>query len=128
MTWEEKIESLVKLAKAAGRFLDAERGTEGYQVTREHLMSAYDEFCDWRHEEPYVVDEIKALVKCDPSYTQAMDRLVMMAVVLLLPNAYGTRQLREALGLIRKLVQSCLELATGEEEADSEAVQDVQQI
>jgi hypothetical protein len=62
-TWEEKIESLVKLAKAVGRFTNTDRGTEGYKVTREHLFNAYDEFCEWRHEEPYVVDEIKALMQ-----------------------------------------------------------------
>ncbi len=63
MTWEEKIESLVKLAKAVGRFTNTDRGTEGYKVTREHLFRAYDEFCEWRHDEPYVVDEIKALLQ-----------------------------------------------------------------
>ncbi len=61
-TWEEKIESLVKLAKAVGRFTNTDRGTEGYKVTREHLFAAYKEFCQWRHDEPYVVDEIKALL------------------------------------------------------------------
>lgn len=61
-TWEEKIETLVKLAKAVGRFTNTDRGTEGYKITREHLIRAYDEFCEWRHDEPYLVDEIKELL------------------------------------------------------------------
>ena len=62
-TWEEKIESLVNLAKAVGRFTNTDRGTEGYKVTREHLVRAYDEFCEWRHDEPYVGDEIKRILE-----------------------------------------------------------------
>ena len=62
MTWEEKIDSLAKLAKAAGRFLNTDQGTAGYQEARGHLLAVYVEFCEWRHEEPYVVDEIKALL------------------------------------------------------------------
>ncbi len=61
-TWEEKIENLVRLAKAAGCFLDAEAGTDYARDVRQKLDAAYQQFCDWRHDEPYVVDEIKALL------------------------------------------------------------------
>lgn len=63
-TWEEKIDSLVKLAKATGKYTNiiTEVGTDGYKEARQQLFDAYEEFCNWRHEEPYVVDEIKALV------------------------------------------------------------------
>ena len=60
-TWEEKIDSLVTLAKAVGRYTNAEIGTDYYRDARLKLFYAYDDFCQWRHEEPYVVDEIKAL-------------------------------------------------------------------
>jgi hypothetical protein len=63
-TWEEKIESLVRLAHAAGRYLnvESERGTDYFREARLALWEAYEEFCDWRHEEPYVVDEIQLLL------------------------------------------------------------------
>jgi hypothetical protein len=61
-TWEQKIESLVTLAKAAGRFLNTDQGTEGHKATRGHLLAVYAAFCEWRHDEPYAVDEIKALL------------------------------------------------------------------
>jgi len=64
-TWEEKIDSLVKLAKAAGRYLNSrdEQGTDYNEETIYNLREAYEEFCQWRHDEPYVVDEIKALLQ-----------------------------------------------------------------
>jgi hypothetical protein len=66
MTWEQKVESLIKLAKATGRFINAspgEPGTDDYRNdARKSLLAAYDEFCEWRHDDPYVVDEIKALL------------------------------------------------------------------
>ena len=62
MTGEEKIESLVKLAKAVGRYTNAEPGTDYYNDARRALFTAYEEFCQWRHDEPYVVDEIKSLM------------------------------------------------------------------
>jgi hypothetical protein len=61
-TWEEKIESLVKLAKAAGRYVNSREGTDYNEEAMFNLREAYDEFCQWRHDEPYVVDEIKALL------------------------------------------------------------------
>jgi hypothetical protein len=62
-TWEEKIESLVVVAKAAGRYLNAEPGTDYAADARMRLLEAYDAFCLWRHDEPYVVDEIKTLLE-----------------------------------------------------------------
>lgn len=69
-TWEQKIESLVTLAKATGRYLDAEEGmispstgNDYYNDARRNVLDAYAEFCEWRHDEPYVVDEIKALLR-----------------------------------------------------------------
>jgi len=66
MTWEPKVESLVRLAKATGRFINAspsEPGTDDYyDDARKGVIAAYDEFCEWRHDDPYVVDEIKALL------------------------------------------------------------------
>ncbi len=65
-TWEEKIDSLVRLAKSTGTFLhlldDKDYDSHTYKKMRQNILEAYDEFCDWRHEEPYVVDEIKALL------------------------------------------------------------------
>ena len=64
-TWEEKIDSLVKLAKVVGSYIEASRedpGSDGYKELRRKLLEAYDEFCEWRHDEPYVVDEIKELL------------------------------------------------------------------
>jgi hypothetical protein len=61
-TWEEKIESLVKLAKAAGRYVNAEPGTDYCAEAYEKLKETYEQFCQWRHDEPYVVDEIKTLL------------------------------------------------------------------
>jgi hypothetical protein len=65
-TLEEKIENLVTLAKAAGRYTEAETNAEGkaddyLQDARRSLLEAYETFCEWRHEEPYIVDEVKAL-------------------------------------------------------------------
>jgi len=55
MTWEQKVESLVKLAKAAGRFINATPGTDDYHNdARRSMFEAY--------EEPYVVDEVNALL------------------------------------------------------------------
>lgn len=66
-TWEEKIESLVELAKAAGRYINSEETdlltpstrSDYYHDARRAFREAYEEFCQWRHDEPYVVDEIK---------------------------------------------------------------------
>lgn len=67
-TWEEKIDSLVKLAKAAGRYINSrdEQGTDYNIEAMFSLRDAYEEFCEWRHDEPYVVDEIKMLLITDP--------------------------------------------------------------
>lgn len=62
-TWEEKIECLVRLAKATGRYLNVEAGTDYYNDARQKLSDTYEWFCEWRHDEPYVVDEIKALLQ-----------------------------------------------------------------
>lgn len=62
MTWEEKIESLVKLAKTVGRYTNAEPGTDYHNDARRSLLDAYEVFCQWRHDEPYVVDDIKTLM------------------------------------------------------------------
>jgi hypothetical protein len=64
MNWEEKIDSLVKLAKAAGRYIndETEHGTDYAEDARSRLLEAYEEFCAWRHDEPYVVDEIKGFL------------------------------------------------------------------
>lgn len=69
-TWEEKIESLVTLAKAVGKYTDVEtecvgveREADGYKEAWRQLEEAYEDFCQWRHDEPYIVDEIKALLK-----------------------------------------------------------------
>jgi hypothetical protein len=67
VTWEEKIESLVKLAKVAGCFLNAEPGTAYSKDAHQSLHDAYKEFCDWRHDEPYVVDEINQVIKNAPN-------------------------------------------------------------
>jgi hypothetical protein len=70
MTWEEKIDSLVKLAKATGSFLhlidDKDFDSHTYKKMRQNIYDAYDEFCQWRHDEPYVVDEIKGLLEHKP--------------------------------------------------------------
>jgi hypothetical protein len=66
-TWEEKIDSLAKLAKAAGAFLhlldEKEYDSLTYKKRHQDVSDAYEEFCEWRHEEPYVVDEIKKLIE-----------------------------------------------------------------
>ena len=64
-TWEEKIDNLVTIAKVMGTYLEVEiedPGTDGHRETRRKAMEAYEEFCQWRHDEPYVVDEIRALL------------------------------------------------------------------
>src|SRR6266702_4186881 len=63
-TWEEKIDNLAKLAKAAGRYINSrdELGSDYNNEAMFNLREAYEEFCQWRHEEPYVVDEIKELL------------------------------------------------------------------
>ncbi len=65
-TWEEKIDGLAKLAKATGTFLhlldEKDYDSQTYKKMRQNIYEAYDEFCEWRHDEPYVVDEIKALL------------------------------------------------------------------
>lgn len=68
-TWEEKIDNLAALAKAVGRYLDAEEeminpsiATDYYNDARGKLKDLYEEFCQWRHDERYVVDEIKLLL------------------------------------------------------------------
>jgi len=65
-TWEEKIDNLVRMAKVVGTYLEVEiedPGSDGHKATREKLKETYLEFCEWRHDEPYVVDEIKALMQ-----------------------------------------------------------------
>ncbi len=63
-TWEEKIDNLAKLAKAAGSYINSrdELGSDYNNEAMFNLREAYEEFCQWRHEEPYVVDEIKELL------------------------------------------------------------------
>lgn len=61
LTWEDKIECLVTLAKAVGAIYevaDEPEGCDGYKEARTKLREAYQAFCEWRHDEPYVVDEI----------------------------------------------------------------------
>lgn len=60
MKWQEKINQLVTLAKAVGRYTHVE--TDGYQEARQRLFDVYEAFCQWRHDEPYVVDEITELL------------------------------------------------------------------
>lgn len=76
MTWEEKIESLVNLAKATGRFLNTETEpeTDYSQDAHKRLHDAYKEFCDWRHDEPFVVDEIKQAIKNAPNHGGDTDK------------------------------------------------------
>lgn len=65
-TWEEKIENLVCMAKLIGTYLEVEReepNSDGHRETRRHLKDAYEEFCAWRHDAPYVVDEIRTLLE-----------------------------------------------------------------
>src|SRR6266571_9205261 len=63
-TWEEKIDNLAKLAKAAGSYINSrdELGSDYNNEAMFNLREAYEEFCQWRHDEPYVVDEIKELL------------------------------------------------------------------
>src|SRR6266699_6898455 len=63
-TWEEKIDNLAKLAKAAGSYINSrdELGSDYNNEAMFNLRETYEEFCRWRHEEPYVVDEIKELL------------------------------------------------------------------
>ena len=58
-TWQEKLESLVTLAKSVGTYTNTDVGTEGRTTARCALYDAYADFCEWRHEEPYVADEIQ---------------------------------------------------------------------
>lgn len=63
-TWQEKIDNLVELAKAVGTYLKVEvedPGTDGHRDARTKLKDAYDTFCEWRHDEPFVADEIRML-------------------------------------------------------------------
>lgn len=64
-TWEEKIENLLKMAKLVGTYLEVEievPGSDGHKEIRRKLDNEYAAFCDWRHSDPYVVDEIKQLL------------------------------------------------------------------
>jgi hypothetical protein len=64
-TWEQKIDQLVSMAKLIGTYLEVEReepGSDGHKETRGALKDAFEQFCDWRHDEPYVADEIKKLI------------------------------------------------------------------
>jgi len=82
LTWEEKIDSLVKLAKSAGRYINSEEidllspstRYDYYRDAQRKFRDAYYEFCEWRHDEPYVVDEIKALILCSGSQGQASEQ------------------------------------------------------
>ncbi len=64
MTWEEKIESLLKLAKRVDTFFSTHEGVNSLDKTPGLFLVrlASDEVDAWRHDEPYVVDEIKALL------------------------------------------------------------------
>ena len=65
-TWEMKIDNMAKLAKEVGSYLEVSRedpGSDGHKDARRRVKDAYDEFCEWRHDEPYVVDEIRALIR-----------------------------------------------------------------
>src|SRR6266567_1290172 len=70
-TWEEKIDNLAKLAKAAGSYINSrdELGSDYNNEAMFNLREAYEEFCQWRHDEPYVVDEIKELLVKESNIT-----------------------------------------------------------
>lgn len=60
-TWYDKVNNLVKLAKAVGDLLEVEieePGSDGHKEARQKLKEAYEEFCQWRHDEPDIVDLI----------------------------------------------------------------------
>lgn len=61
-TWEEKIDNLARLAKEIGVYLDVEReepGSDYCRDVRRRLTEAYEEFCQWRHDETWIVDEMR---------------------------------------------------------------------
>ena len=65
MNWEQKIDALVRIAKEVDVYLDAEIQAPRSDYThdvRMRLIEMCEEFCQWRHDEPYVVDEIKGLL------------------------------------------------------------------
>ncbi len=64
MNWEEKIESLMKLAKRVDTFFSTRSGAESLdKIPGLFLVRlASDDVGVWWHDEPYVVDEIKELL------------------------------------------------------------------
>jgi protoheme ferro-lyase len=64
MTLEEKIILLFDIAQLAGVYLDAEieePESDYTRTTRQKLKEHYEEFCQWRYDKPFVVDEVKGL-------------------------------------------------------------------
>jgi len=64
-TWEEKVESLVKLAKRVDTFFTSREGVNSLdKIPGLFLVRlASDEVGEWWHDKPNVVDEIKALLQ-----------------------------------------------------------------
>jgi len=59
--WKKKIKDLFRLLHAVGSFTNS--GDEGEQPYREELFAAYDAICQWRHDKPYLDDEIDSLLQ-----------------------------------------------------------------
>jgi hypothetical protein len=72
--WKKKIKDLFRLLHAVGSFTNS--GDEGEQPYREELFAAYDAICQWRHDKPYLDDEIEALLQArDERAVKILERL-----------------------------------------------------
>jgi len=49
----DKLDSLVHLAKTVGKYVNSEAGGDERKVMWEQLNYEYEDFCEWRHEEPF---------------------------------------------------------------------------
>lgn len=59
----EHLDDLVHLAKTVGRYVNSEKGTVERQTLWEQLNYEYEDFCEWRHEEPYRNISMSELIK-----------------------------------------------------------------
>jgi hypothetical protein len=123
-TWEEKIESLVKLAKRVDTFFSSREGENSLNKIPDLFLVrlASDDVGTWWHDEPSLIDEIKALIGQKTEYTDELTGILMridhdnpeypghpkISVICPEPStfsAFSIQQVNEALHRLRRLAR-----------------------
>lgn len=59
----EHLDDLTHLAKSVGKYLNSEANTTERTVAYQAMEYDYEDFCEWRHEEPYRHTAMSKIVK-----------------------------------------------------------------